>query len=222
MSRAPRSNLLALTVLAELHHGPSHPYDIARRIRETHKDEFIKLNMGSLYSVVDALAEAELIVATDTVQEGRRPQRTVYDLTHAGRVELHDWLAELVSEPRKEYSAVEAALTLLGALDPDEAMVLLDQRIDNLTIELRHHQEIYRRVLAEGVPELFLVELAFRIAMLESQHDFMVAFLDRLHDGSIGGLDMWRGQVPCSAPYASDQGGQAPTAAQSSGKQVTT
>ena len=75
------SNPLALAVLACLHERPMHPYEMAATMRERGKEQSIKLNYGSLYTVVDSLAKHELITAVEARREGRRPgqlERIVY------------------------------------------------------------------------------------------------------------------------------------------------
>src|SRR5271170_4384245 len=113
MTRRKVGNPLALAVLACLFERPMHPYEMAGTLRERHKDESIKLNYGSLYSVVESLQRHELIEAQETERKGRRPERTVYAITNAGALELTDWLSELLSTPVKEYRQFEAALSLL-------------------------------------------------------------------------------------------------------------
>src|ERR1700736_6788578 len=104
MPRTKRSNPLALAVLSTLYEGRAHPYEMATTMRERGKHESIRLNYGSLYSVVEQLEKAGLIRPVETVREGRRPLRTVYELTAAGRAEHDHWLAELISTPVKEYA----------------------------------------------------------------------------------------------------------------------
>ena len=58
MARRKISNPLALAVLACLYERPMHPYEMATTMRTRNKDESVKLNYGSLYSVVDALQRA--------------------------------------------------------------------------------------------------------------------------------------------------------------------
>src|SRR3712207_663442 len=113
------SNLLGLAVLAYLIQRPMHPYELSRTLRDNGDTRSIKFNHGSLYMVVQQLAKAGFVVAQETTRHGQRPERTVYSLTDAGRAELHDWLRELVEEPRHEYPHFVAALSLIGALHPD-------------------------------------------------------------------------------------------------------
>jgi len=97
--RSARSNPLALAVLVCLYERPMHPYEVAQTLRSRAKHESVRLNYGSLYAVVDSLEHRGLIRAGETVREGRRPERTVYEITDAGARELTDWLTELIAAP---------------------------------------------------------------------------------------------------------------------------
>src|SRR5918999_4078525 len=131
--KRPVSNLLALAVLSYLSQRPMHPYELGRTLREHGDARSIKFNHGSLYMVFQQLEKAGLVTAQETSREGQRPERTVYAITDAGRREQRDWLRELVEEPRHEYPHFVAALSLLGALPPDEAVELLGRRLERLT-----------------------------------------------------------------------------------------
>lgn len=50
--------------------------------------EWAGISPGSLYGVIGRLEDEGLIVAVRTEQEGRRPARTVYEITDEGRKEL--------------------------------------------------------------------------------------------------------------------------------------
>jgi DNA-binding PadR family transcriptional regulator len=125
MASRRRNNPLALAVLICLYERPMHPYEVATTLRRRHKDDSVRLNYGSLYAVVASLEGRGLIEAGEVQRDGRLPERTVYRITDAGRIEAHDWLAELVSTPVKEYPAFEAGLSFLPALEPDEARARL-------------------------------------------------------------------------------------------------
>ena len=85
MAKRKMSNPLALAVLSLLVEKPMHPYEMSSTMRERVKEASIKLNYGSLYSVVDSLQRHHLIEVQETIREGRRPERTVYAITEAGR-----------------------------------------------------------------------------------------------------------------------------------------
>jgi DNA-binding PadR family transcriptional regulator len=193
-------NLLALAVLALAAERPVHPYEMARLLKERGKEHSIDIKWGSLYTVVGNLERHGLIEATETVREGRRPERTVYRITDAGRAEMQDWLRELIGTPEKEYPRFEAALSLLPGLSPDEVEQLLAQRLSSLDAELARQE----RMLAEWdrrLPRLFLIESDYAVAMLRAEADWVRSLLDEFRDESFPGLDLWRkfhetGQVP--------------------------
>ena len=125
MAKRRVSNPLALAVLGLLTERPMHPYEMSNTLRERAKEESIKLNYGSLYSVVESLQRHQLIEVQETIREGRRPERTIYAITDAGRTEFVDWLSDLLAIPVKEYTQFEAALSLMPGLPPDEVLRLL-------------------------------------------------------------------------------------------------
>ena len=136
MPRWSRSNPLALAVLVCLYEKPMHPYEVAQTLRQRAKQESVRLNYGSLYAVVESLEKKGFIKATGTVREGKRPQRTVYEITDEGAIEMTDWLTELIGTPAKEYPAFMAGLSFLPALDPDDALAALRRRAEMLTVKL--------------------------------------------------------------------------------------
>src|SRR5215472_13536725 len=109
-----------------------HPYEMAATLKQRHKEDSIKLRYGSLYTVIELLLARGFIQAQATSREGRRPERTVYALTDAGRDELYDWMRDLLRDPVKEYPQFEAGLCLMPVLPPDEATGLLADRAAHL------------------------------------------------------------------------------------------
>src|SRR3954464_173376 len=99
MTRRRVSNPLALAVLGCLSERPMHPYEISTTLRTRGQEQSIKLNYGSLYAVVESLQKHGLIAARETTREGRRPERTVYEITDAGLEEFEDWLGGAALPP---------------------------------------------------------------------------------------------------------------------------
>ena len=192
MTRRRVSNPLALAVLSCLIERPMHPYEISTTLRERGKESSIKLNYGSLYSVVELLHKHKLIDAQETARAGRRPERTVYAITEAGRAEFEDWLAELLSTPVKEFTALEAGLSLMPGLPPNEVARLLEQRIERLRIELRSIEASHTVARERALPELFLVESLYRQAMLRAESDFVTELVRGIRSSSFAGTKTWR------------------------------
>jgi DNA-binding PadR family transcriptional regulator len=192
MPRRRVSNPLALAVLSCLSERPMHPYEISTTLRHRGKEQSIKLNYGSLYSVVESLQKHGLIAAKETTRAGRRPERTVYEITEAGIAELEDWLAELLSTPVREYSSLEAGLSLMPSLPPEDVAMLLAKRAQVLRVELRTLDAMLDEAAGLKLPELFLVEGRFRRALLAAELEFVGGLATAIGDGSMSGVKEWR------------------------------
>jgi DNA-binding PadR family transcriptional regulator len=186
------SNPLALAVLACLHERPMHPYEMAATMRERGKEQSIKLNYGSLYTVVDNLAKHGLIEALEARREGRRPERTVYRLTDTGRARLDAWMSELLAAPVKEYPQFEAALSLLPVLHPDRVLVLLRERTRALEKQITMERLMLDTASKAGLPRLLLIESEYHLALRETELAWVRSLADELEAGTLEGQDGWR------------------------------
>jgi DNA-binding PadR family transcriptional regulator len=211
MKKSHPSNPLALAVLALLFERSMHPYEMAATLKERHKEESIKLRYGSLYTVIELLLARGLIHAKATSREGKRPERTVYRLTDAGRDELLDWMRDLLRDPAKEYPQFEAGLCLLPVLPPDEAVALLRHRatrlagnVAQLETQLAEVAQLDLSAMTAGqelpptlagqtkFPPLFTVEAEYRLALIKAELAFVNELIRRIVDEGWGPVDLWR------------------------------
>jgi len=183
---------LALAVLALLFERPMHPYEMGVILRQRHKEDSIKLRYGSLYTVIDLLLRRGFIAARETGRDGRRPERTVYELTPAGRDELHAWMTDLIAEPVKEYPQFEAALCLLPVLPPEEAIALLCRRLTRIEAKAGELQSQLEMLARQKLPPLFVIENEYRLALMRAEQHFIADVITRIERGW-GPLELWRG-----------------------------
>ena len=187
--RSARSNPLALAVLTCFLERPMHPYEVAQTLRARAKHESIRLNYGSLYGVVEALEKRQLIRARETVRAGRRPERTIYEITDTGLREMADWLSELLSAPVKEYLQFEAALSLLPALPPDEALACLRHRAQALEIEIALADGAMAAARSHDLPRLFALESEYVQVLRRAELDYVERLAKEVESGELSGLD---------------------------------
>ena len=185
------SNLLALTLLSQLTERPMYPYEMAAVLRERGKDQAIKINWGSLYTVVRNLEKHGFIEAVQVAREGRQPERTTYQITDAGRAEARDWVRELLGTPEREYTSFEAALGEGSMLPPDEIAALLRQRLAALAESIAAEEEGLATV-AQHVPRLFLIESEYHEAMRRAEAEWVRGLLAEIEDGTLPGMADWR------------------------------
>ena len=186
-----RANPLALAVLICLGERPMHPYEVATTLRQRNKHESVRLNYGSLYAVVEALERRGLIVPQETERSGRLPERTVYGLTDAGRVEIRDWLTDLISTPVNDYPSFEAALSFLPALSPGNVVALLQERAQRIEIELAQARAALELVEKQQIPRLFWVESEFHTKLREAEFAYVKQLAEDIESGSLNGVEWW-------------------------------
>lgn len=175
---------LALSILELLDERPMHPYELASTMRERHHDEFIRLNFGSLYHTVDALERDGSIVPVEREKEGRRPERTIYRLTDAGRELLLSVVGQILAQPRREYTHFAAGLMFMHHLTSMQAADQLAHRSVALGAVIEKLTRIKEELLATH-QRLAIVELEHKIVMLEAERDWVQHLEHEIRDGKL-------------------------------------
>jgi DNA-binding PadR family transcriptional regulator len=204
-------NLLALSLLTLLMERPMYPYEMASMLRLRGKDQAIKINWGSFYTVVQNLEKYGFIEAVEVAREGRQPERTTYRITVAGQDELRDWLRELLSVPEREHTSFEAALGESAVLPPDELIDLLRQRLAALEKANAGIQAELEAMVTQ-LPRLFLIETEYYLAQRRAEEEWVRGLLKEFTGGTFPGLDAWRrfhatGEVPHEVMVLMEQEG---------------
>src|ERR1039458_10072137 len=153
------SRLMILGVLAE--RGPMHGHQIRRIAELTNAGAWGGITGGALYSELRKLNSEGLVQAVREEQVGRRPARTVYEITAEGRLELvvQRDAAELgerlaarrhrVTGQLQAMAAEPQRLTGQGVLPP-LAVAAFRRGELRLEAELQWHEE-FERELAAGL-----------------------------------------------------------------------
>lgn len=209
VKRRKLSNPLALAVMALLGERPMHPYEMAQVMRQRGKEHSIKINYGSLYTVVRNLEKYGFVEVTEVQRQGNRPERTLYGLTAAGTDELHEWLSDLLAVPVHEFPRFEAALSLMGVLPVDDVVGLLEERVRQLDVQVAASRGVLAKLM-ETLPRGFLVETEYQVWMMEAEAAYVRGLAREIHDGTLSGVKEWRqlhetGELPPEwAEFASD------------------
>ena len=181
----PGASPLALSILELLDERPMHPYELASTMRERHHDEFIRLNFGTLYHTVEVLERNGLIVSVEREREGRRPERTIYQLTEPGRQLLVKVVSEIVARPVREYANFAAGLMFMHHLEAKQATQLLGERVVALGATSEKLTRIMGELRTSGVARLALIELEHKIAMLEAERDWVSTLEREITEGRL-------------------------------------
>jgi DNA-binding PadR family transcriptional regulator len=183
-------DLVGLTVLAMLSIRDSHPYELQQFIVNTRKGYVTGLPR-SLYHAVDRLSATGLIEPGETVRDGRRPERTVYRITDAGRRDLATQLQGLIERPELDRPTFTAAVSLLGALPMPTARAALHARASTISAMVTALAAQLDTLRDSGLPAVVVLELEYELAIQRAELDWINTVLARLDTGALD----WSGPI---------------------------
>jgi DNA-binding PadR family transcriptional regulator len=185
VSPASRPSTLAVAILGLLEAGPMHPYGLQRLIKLWGKDQVVNVGQrANLYRTINRLQEGGFIAVRHTERDQQFPERTVYDLTDAGRQASREWLTDMLASARYEFPEFPAALSFVMVLGPDETRSVLEQRANAVRerlAELDRELEQYRGEL----PRVSLLETDYLRAVTAAELSWLTSVLDDLRSGAL-------------------------------------
>ncbi len=180
-----RPSPLAMAVLSLLHAGPLHPYAMQRLIRDWGKDRVVNVGQrANLYKTIRRLQDAGLVSVRQTERDHRYPERTVYEITDAGRATATEWIADMVAVPRNEFPQFPAALSFVMLLGPDRMREVLERRAAALTAVLREIDADLGQVPAD-LPRVTLMDDEYRRAVTAAELAWVTSVIDELKAGTL-------------------------------------
>lgn len=131
--------------------GPLHGHQLRLVAKQTEVADWAGIGVGALYRELRVMDEAGLVRPVAVEQVGRRPVRTVYEITEAGRAELRGLREVAVCTLRFGPDSLAVALLFGREGDPRELAGLLARRrselastIADLEAERDEHVELGR------------------------------------------------------------------------------
>jgi len=153
-------------LLARLADGPSHGYELRKRIEER---TGYALSNNSLYPTLRRFSEAGAVTKSAEPQDGK-PPRHVYAITDVGRELLHDMLADLPQDLALDEPEFLARLGHFDWLTVEERLRVLDARYRALKQRRDQLSVLSHRANATGWSRLVLAEVNRKI---ESEQDWL-------------------------------------------------
>ncbi|WP_330287801.1 PadR family transcriptional regulator [Streptomyces sp. NBC_00576] len=183
---APRSSPLALTVLALLHYQPLHPYGIQRLVKDWGKERVVNVRQrAGLYRTIERLNGDGLIAVRETGRDQQYPERTVYEVTDAGRETARAWLETMLAAPKEEFPEFPAALSNLLLLTSAEMADVLERRVDALAEQLDALEASLAAEAEQGLPRITRLETEYLRAMTAAELEWVRAVVEDLRAGRL-------------------------------------
>lgn len=162
-----------------------HPYEMQQTFRLRFTDRVVKIKAGSLYHTVERLEKIGLIEIAETSRSGRRPERTIYQLTDTGRAVYSDQVTELLSTVAEEYPSFPLALTLGDDLGKDEMLGSLRIRQEELELLLASEKHSIERVMAMPLPDRYWLDLRYTLAIRTAELEFVKKLIADIESGKV-------------------------------------
>jgi len=194
-------------VLALLEVGPLHPYGLQQLIKAWGKDQVVNVgNRANLYRTIRRLADAGLIAVRTTEREQLYPERTVYELTDAGRRESLRWLESMLGTARNEFPEFSAALSFAMLLPPAAVEAALHRRAEQVRAIVQKLDQVLQDLVGI-LPRVTLIETEYQKAIAAAELGWLEATAQELASGTLG----WSEEVLREAALA-DMGPDGPIA----------
>jgi DNA-binding PadR family transcriptional regulator len=180
-----RPSPLAVAVLGLLHAGPLHPYAMQRLIKLWGKDQVVNVGQrANLYKTIRRLQEAGLVAVLQTERDQRYPERTVYELTDAGRAAAATWLADMIAKPRNEFPQFPAALSFVMILGPEQALAAMEERARSLTTSLAELEDSLQQY-SGTLPRITLMDDEYQRAVTNAELTWLTSVIEDLRAGTL-------------------------------------
>ncbi|MFF2552483.1 PadR family transcriptional regulator [Nocardia sp. NPDC058058] len=177
---------LALALLGILHMEPMHPYAIQRRIKEWGKDKVVNVGQrAGLYKTIARLQEAGLVTVRETGRDQQYPERTVYEITDAGREAFMTWLTEMVALPRNEFPEFPAALSFLMLMGPERARAELSNRAAAVRTRIAEIDSDAAQSAQFGLPRIVTLEDEYQRAVAAAELRWLEGVIADLAAGTL-------------------------------------
>lgn len=172
-----------LVILGLLRERPLYGYEL-KQIIEEHMGDWTNIAFGSIYFALGKLAEEGFVTQVATEQEGRRPSRTVYQITDAGRAEFLRLLREVWREIERHYYTIDIGLAFMEALPVEEIKGCLEGRIAQLKGIVQHIGEHQAEQMAQPeVPTTAAAVFDHGLAHFQAELDWTRNLLVKVEEG---------------------------------------
>jgi DNA-binding PadR family transcriptional regulator len=163
-----RRSSLGLILLGLLCEEPMHAYRMQKLIKQRGKDRVVNVRQpASVYQTLERLLRLGLIQIQETVQTKSHPDRIIYAITKQGRDMAASWLREMLANIGSDFPEFPAAVSMLTLLTPEDARKQFEIRSEAVRKELSKLDSERRK--GDELPRLFLLENAYRTAVLEAE-----------------------------------------------------
>ncbi len=126
-------------ILGLLNQKPMHGYEIKKEFEKS-VSYIWSINVGQLYTLLKKMEGENVIEKKEVPQENKR-DKSVYEITDAGRNELQEWLSSPILN-RQTKDEFYLKMMFLTQLDKEKARKYVDEQIEVMEKQTKTFKEI--------------------------------------------------------------------------------
>lgn len=138
---------MKLVILGLLMEANRHTYEIRQTMKERGMTNYMKLQDGSLYYAMDQLHKEGLVEALEVVRDTNRPEKTIYQITEAGKRKFQELLSHQLHEEIKHYHPLYVALPFTVHGDQAKIADILEHKILEQKMIMNKMKSLYNEHL---------------------------------------------------------------------------
>lgn len=166
-----------LIVLGILKRESLSAYDIQKLVEYRNISKWVKISTPSIYKKVIQLEEKGFI-KSNTVREGKMPEKAVYSLTEAGEKEFESLMYEIASQPVRFFLDFNAVIVNLSSLPPEGQRACLENIEGNIkTLKAYLEENMREKENATDIPETGLAVLEQQYILAQAIEKWIASLL---------------------------------------------
>lgn len=160
-----------LVVLGLLNEKPRYGYEI-KMIIDNVMSHVIDVSSGSLYYALKKLREQDLVQETAVEKVGRRPERSIYEITELGKKAFAEDLPELIFPQARPFFPLDLAMYFLPFIPLAEQLRRMRMRLAYIALMLEYSSEIEER-FGKSAPEHHMMVIMHQRQYLFMERDYL-------------------------------------------------
>lgn len=167
-----------LIVLGMLKKEPMGAYDIQKLVEYRNISKWVKISTPSVYKKAIQLEEKGFI-RSESVKEGKMPEKAVYSLTKAGEEEFERLMLEISSKPINIFLDFNAVIVNLDSLPPDSQKSCIEEIKRNVAILKAYLEEnLKAKENVPDIPETGMAVLQQQLILAEAIENWIASLKD--------------------------------------------
>jgi DNA-binding PadR family transcriptional regulator len=188
------SKVSELYILGLLSHMNLSGYDIFKLVEKTADTSggWVSVNKATVYNTLNRFEKDGLIEIVETVQDPKRPPKSIYGIADKGKIYLKDLVLQDFENPPFILVNFIPALFFSGDLTKDELINIISTKIDQVEFIVQANENISKMDLGD-FSNSFMI---FKIDMYKSLLDYLKDLLELIKTKPLEQLFVIRALTP--------------------------